>query len=93
MKQFDWNADKNQLLILERGISFEEIVFAILSGGLRDDISHPNTEKYPNQRLFIVEIDGYVYLVPYVEAQEQIFLKTIIPSRKATKKYGRGKHE
>jgi hypothetical protein len=57
------------------------------SGGLLDDILHPNTEKYPHQRVFVVSIDDYVYLVPYVETEEEIFLKTAIPSRKATKQY------
>ena len=90
MKVFNWNAEKNQQLIEERGLSFEEAVFFIQAGGLLDDIAHPNTRSYPNQRLFIVAIKDYVYLVPYVEDSEQIFLKTIIPSRKFTKIYLRG---
>lgn len=87
MKIFNWNSYKNQALILERGISFEEAVFHIENGGLLDDIVHPNASDYPNQRVFIVLIDDYVYLVPYVENQEEVFLKTIIPSRKFTKIY------
>lgn len=87
MKQINWNAEKNQLLMSERGVSFEDVVFALQSGKLLDDGSHPNNEKYPNQRLFVVQIDDYAWLVPYVESDIEIFLKTIIPSRKATKKY------
>lgn len=87
MKPIHWNSEKNRKLIEERGISFESVVFSLQSGGLLDDIVHPNTEKYPNQRVFVVSIDDYVYLVPYVETEEEIFLKTAIPSRKATKQY------
>ena len=79
--------DKNDELIRERGISFEEIVFCIMHDGLLDIIEHPNKENYPNQKIFIVNIDDYVYLVPFVEDEKIIFLKTIIPSRKMTKKY------
>ena len=87
MKIFNWNSDKNQELILDRDKSFEEAIFYIESGGLLDDIIHPNTSDHPNQRVFILQIEDYVYLVPYVETEEEIFLKTIIPSRKFTKKY------
>ena len=87
MKQFKWNASKNQLLMLERDKSFEEIVFHIQNGGLLDDIVHPNALGFPSQRIFVVCIDGYVYLAPYVESDDEIFLKTIIPSRKFTKLY------
>ena len=87
MKPFDWNPDKNQQLIEERGVSFEDVIFFLQSGGLLDDIEHPNLNEYPGQRVFIVNIDGYAYLVPYVEEAANIFLKTVIPSRKATKKY------
>ncbi|WP_020485340.1 BrnT family toxin [Methylomonas sp. MK1] len=93
MKQFNWNTEKNQTLIAERGISFEDVVFAIQSGDLLDDVAHPNPDKYSNQRIFVVDVDSYVYLVPYVETNEEIFLKTIIPSRKATKHYLRGGHD
>jgi len=71
----------------ERGLSFEDIIFYMQRGALLDDIDHPNREKYPNQRVFVLDIDGYVYLVPYVENRNEIFLKTVIPSRKATKQY------
>ena len=91
MKPINWNPDKNRKLIKERNISFENVVFSLKSGGLLDDISHPNREKYPQQRVFVISIDDYVYLVPYVENREEIFLKTIVPSRKATKQYLGGK--
>ncbi len=87
MKILNWNSDKNQQLIEGRGKSFEEAVFYIQNGGLIDDIVHPNARDYPNQKIFIVNINEYIYLVPYVENEEEIFLKTIIPSRKFTKLY------
>ncbi len=87
MKPINWNSTKNQQLISERGISFEDIVFYLQQDNLLDDIQHPNSEKYPNQRVFVINIDDYVYLVPYVEDKKEIFLKTVIPSRKATKLY------
>jgi len=87
VKYFDWSEEKNEELIKERGISFEEVVFWIMQEGLLDIIEHPNKNQYPNQRIFIVDIEGYVCLVPFVEDDEIIFLKTIIPSRKMTKKY------
>ena len=86
-KIYNWNSDKNQLLIKERGISFERIVFEIGSGNELDVLEHPNQEKYPGQRISMVQVDDYVYAVPYVETDTEIFLKTIIPSRKATKQY------
>ena len=84
---FNWNAEKNQQLIKERGVSFEDVLFYIQQGKVLDDLSNPNKSKYPDQRILIIEIDSYAYLVPYVENDEEIFLKTIIPSRKATKQY------
>jgi uncharacterized DUF497 family protein len=90
MKQINWNAEKNQLLMVERGISFEDVLFALQAGRLLDDLAHPNDNKYPNQRIFVVEIDEYAWLVPYVENEDEIFLKSVIPSRKATKHYLKG---
>jgi len=87
MKYFDWDSEKNEWLIQERGISFEEILIAINDGYLLDIVEHANKSNYPNQKVFIVEIEDYAYLVPFVEDEEKVFLKTIIPSRKATKKY------
>ncbi len=87
MKPFRWNHDKNEVLKKDRGISFEEIVLAIEADGLLDELHHPNLEKYPNQFILVVALDGYVYLVPYVEETDYFFLKTVIPSRKATREY------
>jgi uncharacterized DUF497 family protein len=86
MKPFNWNKDKNQQLQEQRGITFEEIAQAIEQGNLLDVIKHYNPDKYPNQKILIVKIDDYVYLVPFVENDLEIFLKSIIPSRKMTKK-------
>jgi len=78
-------------LIKSRGISFEEIKVAVESGYLLDSYNHPNQKRYPGQKIMVVEIEDYAYLVPYVRDEEKIFFKTIIPSRKATKKYLRRK--
>jgi nitrogen regulatory protein PII len=86
-KPFRWNQEKNQQLQTERKISFEMVISSIEKGQLIDTIQHPNQEKYPNQRIFIVEIDRYIYLVPFVEDDAEFFLKTVIPSRKMTKQY------
>ena len=87
MKRFNWSPEKNKQLISERGVSFEDVIFYLLQGNVLDDVSHPNPDKYPGQRIFVLNIDDYIHLVPYVESSEEIFLKTIIPSRKATKDY------
>jgi uncharacterized DUF497 family protein len=87
MKPFDWDPEKNQLLAEERKISFEEVIFHLQSDGLLDDVMHPNQANYPRQKMYVVAIEDYVYLVPYIESNDDIFLKTIIPSRKATKQY------
>ena len=87
MKPFRWSHEKNELLKIERSVSFEEIVLAIEADGLIDDLPHPNAEKYPNQSVLVVTFDDYVYLVPYVEEADYFFLKTVIPSRKATRDY------
>jgi uncharacterized DUF497 family protein len=91
MKYFSWNNDKNERLRRERGISFEEIVFHIERGDLIDIVEHPMQQRYRGQRMFIVCIENYAYLVPFIETEEVMFLKTVIPSRKATKKYLKGK--
>ena len=87
MKPFRWNPEKGDKLKAERGISFEAIVIAIQSGGLLDILAHPNADKYPRQQILVVGFDGYAYLIPYVEEDAYFFLKTIIPSRKATRDY------
>ena len=88
MSSFDWNAEKNQQLAEQRGISFERVVAVIEQGGLVDVLEHPNQECYPGQLIYAVDIEEYIYLVPFVtEADGTRFLKTIIPSRKATRDY------
>ncbi len=90
MKIFDWNDEKNKQLKCERGVTFEEIVYYLTHDGVLDTIEHPNQKRYPGQRIFIINIEGYAYLVPFVEDEEWIFLKTLIPSRKMTKLYLKG---
>lgn len=87
MKQYNWNNEKNKILQKERNISFEDIVFHIMNGDEVAIYDHPNSERYPNQKISAVIVDNYVYLVPFVETEDEIFLKTIIPSRKATKQF------
>jgi hypothetical protein len=84
---FRWSEAKNERLKVERRITFEKIVEAIEGGGLLGVLEHPNTVRYPHQRVFVVEFEGYAYLVPFIEAPGCCFLKTIIPSRKATREY------
>lgn len=91
MKQILWDSEKNKLLLEERAVCFEDVLFCLEQGALLDRLEHPNQQKYPGQRIMIVAIDKYAYLVPYVETDDYIFLKTIMPSRKATKKYLGGK--
>ena len=88
MKFYDWNDEKNELLKQLRGVSFEQVVSAIASGDLIDRLNHPNPQKYPNQMVFLVQIEDYI---PFVEDDEKVFLKTIIPNRRATKKFLGGK--
>ena len=87
MKPFDWNEEKNKWLKKEREVSFEEVVFSIKNGKLLDIIRHPNRAKYKGHCIYVIEIVGYAYMVPYVEEDEVISLKTIFPSRKYTKMY------
>lgn len=87
MKSYDWNREKNKALKSQREISFEEVVFHINAGDELDVYPHPNQQRYPNQMILVLAINGYAYLVPYMESEDTIFLKTIIPSRKATKQY------
>ena len=86
-KTYNWNAAKNHVLVQERGISFERIVFEISAGNELAVLEHPNQDKYPGQRISIVQVDDYVYAVPFVENAMEIFLKTIIPSRKTKRQY------
>lgn len=87
IKTFDFNPEKNAWLINTRGISFEAIIAVLEMRGPLDIVEHPNQEKYPNQKMYIIELGEYVYLVPFIEEANKIFLKTIFPSRKATKEY------
>ncbi|KIJ89048.1 MAG: BrnT family toxin [Rickettsia endosymbiont of Ecitomorpha arachnoides] len=89
---FEFNREKNAVLIQERGVSFEQVITLIEQEDYVLNIqNHPNQDKYPNQKIYIVEIDGYCYLVPCVIKEDKVFLKTIIPSRKATKEYIKAK--
>ncbi len=90
MKLINWSSEKNRWLKENRDICFEDILYYLDNDFLVDDIEHPNKVKYSNQRIMVFEIEEYIYLVPYVETEDEIFLKTILPNRKATKKY-RGK--
>jgi uncharacterized DUF497 family protein len=87
MKAIVWSAEKNEILKAERGVCFEDVVFHIQAGDLLETFDHPNQKRYPGQLVHAVAIEEYVYLVPFVETQDEVFLKTIIPSRKATKRY------
>ena len=92
MDYYNWNKEKNERLKTERGISFEQITMHVEQGDLLDIVTHPNQSKYPNQQILVVEINDYVYLVPFVENENGKFLKTIIPSRKAARDYLGGKN-
>ena len=87
MKTYRWSELKNEELKRSRGVSFEDMVLALESGGLIEVVSHPNPKRYPNQHVFVIALAGYVYLVPHVDEDAYVFLKTIIPSRKATRDY------
>jgi len=84
---YNWSSEKNQQLISERNIGFEDIVLNIHLVNELTVYDHPNNERYPNQQISVVKVEDYVYLVPFVENEAEVFLKTIIPSRKATKQY------
>ncbi len=87
MKIFNWNEEKNKTLKGERHICFEEIIILIEQGSIIEIYEHPDKKNYPEQKIYAIEINQYIYLVPFIETEKEIFLKTIIPSRKATKKY------
>ncbi len=90
MKYIDWDQEKNIKLLANRGVGFEDVQTAFEENRILAEVRHNNITRYPKQRVFVVEIDHYVYLVPYVEDETKIFFKTIIPSRKATKQYLKG---
>ncbi len=91
MKLINWDTEKSLKLKVSRGICFEDIVYYIEKGDILDDYLHPNQKRYPEQRIMAIGINNYAYLVPYIEDEEEIFLKIIIPSRKATEIYFGGK--
>jgi uncharacterized DUF497 family protein len=93
MKYFEWDGVKNAKLKEERGISFEEIVFHIGRGDILDILEHPNQDRYMGQKMFVINVEGYAYLVPFLETEDEVVLKTIIPSRKATKRYLGGENK
>jgi uncharacterized DUF497 family protein len=93
MKSINWNTEKSMALRASRGICFEDVVFFIERGDILDDYLHPNQQEYPEQRIMVIAFNNYAYLVPYVENGEELFLKTIIPSRKATQRYLGAKYE
>jgi hypothetical protein len=87
MKRYHWSDEKNEQLKRDRGICFEDVVYFLEQDLLLDSFDNPNQKKYLGQKLYVIDIDGYAYIVPFVESEDSVFLKTIIPSRKATKKY------
>jgi uncharacterized DUF497 family protein len=91
MKVFRWDNEKNEWLKKQRGVSFEQVIILLEREDVLEVVEHPNQKKYPGQRIAIVRINDYAYLVPYIQDGEEIFLKSIIPSRKATNKYVRTK--
>ncbi len=93
MKSLSWSTEKSVALKASRGICFEDVIFFIERGEILDDYSHPNQKAYPGQRIMVIGVAKYAYLVPYVENEEELFLKTIIPSRKATQRYLGEQHE
>ena len=84
---YEFNPEKNIALLEARGVCFEDIIALINENKVLDIIDHPNQVKYPRQKIYVVDVDGYCYLIPYIKNGRQIFLKTIIPSRKATRQY------
>ena len=91
MLYYKWNGEKNEQLKLQRGIGFEQIVMHIEKGDVLEIVNHPNNDKYPHQQIIIVNISEYAYLVPFIQEENEMFLKTIVPSRKATNHYLRDK--
>jgi uncharacterized DUF497 family protein len=84
---YKWSEEKNIILLSQRGVSFDDVIYEIENNGIIDHYKHPNKEKYPNQYIYVISLRGYIYYVPYIKADDYIFLKNIIPSRKLNKKY------
>lgn len=93
MKHFDWSKEKNDWLREERGVCFDDIIGILEDEEFLDVVDHPNSQRYSHQKMYVVVVNDYAYLVPFVEDEEKVFLKTIIPSRKATKKYLKSKNK
>ena len=87
--RYEWDPKKNEWLKKERHISFEKIVFHLSQGDVWRTADHPDQENYPGQRIYFIVVEDYIYLVPHIVGNDNIFLKTIIPSRKATKAYSK----
>ena len=92
-KEIRWDEIKNQLLIIQRGLCFEDVLERLEQGKVLGAMQHPNTNKYPNQKIWVLELNGYICYMPFVETDTEIFLKTIIPSRRLHKAYTGGSHE
>lgn len=88
--RYEWNPEKNEWLKKERNVSFEQIVFHLSQGDIWKTADHPDQANYPGQKIYFVIVEDYIYLVPFVTEDEYLFLKTIIPSRRATKYYQEG---
>jgi len=86
---YKWNEDKNSILKAKRGISFDDVVQVLASDGVIDNYKHPQSDKYPNQYIYVISINNYIYYIPYVIDINYIFLKNIIPSRKLNKIYNK----
>jgi len=86
-KKFIFSEEKSARLKLDRDFSFTEIIAYIESGYLVDVIDSPHQERYPGQKIYVVDIKGYIWLVPHDRKDGKIILRTAFPSRKATKAY------
>jgi len=87
MKLYTWDSNKNEKLKNERHVCFEDVIYFLENGGHESTVEHPNQEKYKGQKMYIIIMRDYAYLVPFVETEDEIHLITIIPSRKTTKQY------
>lgn len=88
---YDFSQEKNVKLMAERGVGFEDVIAVLDARGPITVIDHPNKKKYPHQKIYVIEMDNYIYLIPYERNEDKIVLKTIFPSRKMTRLYGNRK--
>jgi len=84
---YRWNEEKNELLLSQRGVSFNDVLYELEHNGIVDNYIHPREDIYPNQYIYVIKLNDYMHYVPYVKEDDYIFLKNIIPSRKLNKKY------